>query len=267
MLVPKPIGKAYHGSETLPDPLPSEPFALFQAWFDEAHRGSRGDDPPGDGPIAPNPNAMILATVDPDGRPSSRVVLCKHIQPDPGYITFYTNRRSRKGRALHANPFASVVFHWDGFERQVRIEGAIVESPDAESDTYFNQRHPASRVGAWASKQSKPLSSRDDLVASVAALAEKFGVPPEVIDGTADDSVRREYDIPRPDWWGGYRLHAARVELWCAGHGRTHDRAEWVRELGDLRSGKDPDAEPDSDAVADAAPPDHGPWECTRLFP
>ena len=255
MLVPKPIGSVYAGSETLPDTLPSEPFALFTRWYDEAHRGSHIDAPPADQPIAPNPNAMILATVDPDGRPSARVVLCKQIVPDPGYLTFYTNRRSRKGRALEHNANACVVFHWDGFERQVRIEGRVVHSSDAESDQYFASRHPASRVGAWASEQSTPVDSRQTLIDKVAEQARRLGVPPEGMDADMSVSDRVQYNIPRPDWWGGYRLHASRVELWCAGHGRTHDRAHWVRDL----------AEPDPGNTGTL--PAHGPWRSTRLHP
>jgi len=225
-----------YSSEMLPDPLPEQPFALFRGWFDEARAGR----------IQPNPNAMTLATVDPDGRPSARIVLCKAIHEDPGLIVFYTNYNGRKGRALDANPHASLVFHWDPLDRQVRIEGPVTRSPADESDAYFRTRRWESRLGAWACDQSRPIESREKLLEQVAERAIELGIDmTKLVDGRGED-----LEIPRPPHWGGYRVWAERVELWCAGSGRVHDRAEWTRTLtpaGDGYTG--------------------GPWSATRLQP
>jgi pyridoxamine 5'-phosphate oxidase len=234
--MPDALLEAY-GSEMLPDPLPAEPFALFRAWFDEAHQRR----------VQPNPNAMTLATVDPDGRPSARIVLCKAIHEDPGRIVFYTNYNGRKGAALAANPRASLVFHWDPLDRQARIEGPVLRSPAEESDAYFRSRRLESRLGAWASDQSRPVESREKLLEQVAERARELGVD---LSKIADGGGGEDAEIPRPPHWGGYRVWAERVELWCAGTGRVHDRAEWTRSLtpaGDGYTG--------------------GPWSATRLQP
>jgi pyridoxamine 5'-phosphate oxidase len=197
----------------LPDPLPAEPFALFHAWFVEARE--RG--------ITPNPDAMALATIDPDGRPSVRIVLCKGVDVPAGSLSFYTNYLSRKGIALEANPRAAVVFHWDQLERQARIEGSVARLSSAESDAYFAARPWESRLGAWASNQSQPVASRDALMDQAAR---------RIIDLALDieAAVRGEpVTIARPPHWGGYRLIADRVELWVGGSGRLHDRAVWER--------------------------------------
>lgn len=223
---------------TLPDPLPAEPFTLFRAWFDAAHRLK----------VQPNPNAMSLATVGPGGKPSVRIVLCKEIDGDSGHIVFYTNYRGRKARELDAHPHAAVCFHWDDLDKQVRIEGRVVRSPAAESDAYFHSRPWISRVGAWASDQSEPVGGggRAALAQKLYATMMRFGLDPEKLPG-AEAVVR----VPRPEHWGGYRLYAERVELWSAGEGRLHDRAEWVRPLRAADGG----------FVAD------GPWRATRLQP
>ena len=135
---------------TLPEPLPADPMPLFQEWFREA--GARR--------AQPNPDAMIVATTASSGKPSARVVLCKRIDVAGGYVVFFTNYESRKGRELAARPRAAAVFHWDALHRQVRIEGPIVRSPDSESDQYFASRALDSRIAAWASAQSEPLASR-----------------------------------------------------------------------------------------------------------
>ncbi|MEO1129042.1 MAG: pyridoxal 5'-phosphate synthase, partial [Planctomycetota bacterium] len=168
----------FERDEQLPDTLPQDPFPTIQAWMDEAfeRKASR------------NPNAMTIATVDESGRPSARVVLCKGIDVNGGWIVFYTNRNSRKGRELDATRRAACVLHWDAFERQVRIEGPVIPSPEAESDAYFNSRHPASRIGAWASNQSAPLESRDDLMGRIMEVMGELGV------NLDDDNP----EIPRP---------------------------------------------------------------------
>ena len=136
------LGSAFGMDQSLPDPLPAEPFTLFRAWFDEAQTLK----------AQPNPNAMYLATVDESGTPSARTVLCKGIDPEQGYVVFYTNYTSRKGQALDATGIASVLFHWDALDKQVRIEGRVVKSPPEESDAYFASRH-------WISRRAIPVAA------------------------------------------------------------------------------------------------------------
>jgi len=183
---------------------------------------------------------MVLATSTRDGRPSARVVLCKDIVPRPGYVVFYTNFLSEKGRQLRDNPRAAGVMHWDALHRQVRIEGAVVRAPESDSDVYFASRAWQSRIGAWASAQSEPLASRAQLLEAVSETAQRFGAPTPGSPG-ADDSLK--VMIPRPPHWGGYRLWADSVELWVEGAARIHDRARWTRSLaatddGTFRAGK-----------------------------
>lgn len=225
----------------LPEPLPDSPLALFRTWFEEAHEAN----------VTDNPNAMVLATVDTatdPPQPDARVVLCKALDDRLGVLTFYTNFDSRKGRELARTPRACAVFHWDAMERQVRIEGPALRAPDADSDAYFASRHAGSRVGAWASDQSRPLASRQALLARVAEQAARFGVP--LRDGLEAESV--DVDIPRPPHWGGYRLWIAALELWSGGAHRVHDRARWTRTVT---------------APADGGDVTLGPWQCTRLQP
>ena len=227
-----------HWTETLPDPLPANPLIIAAQWLAQA----RAD------VAQPNPNAMVLATVDGRGYPSARVVLCKEIDTQPGCIVFYTNYRSRKGRELEANRRAAVVFHWDNRRRQVRAEGQVEMLSDAENDDYFRTRPWQSRLGAWASEQSQPVESRQALAIAVTATARRFGIPYEG-PGTAEpDDVA--VDVPRPPHWGGYRLCADTVELWVEGEFRIHDRALWTRTLTG-RPGAGSDA----------------PWSVTRLQP
>ena len=153
--------------ELLPDPLPAEPLAVVSRWMDQAWAAR----------CQPNANSMVLATTTRDGRPSARVVLCKDIVPQPGYVVFYTNYLSSKGRQLKENPRAAAVIHWDALHRQVRIEGLVVTGPAADSDGYFAARSWDKRVGAWASAQSEPVASRAALERAVAAAAQRFGVP------------------------------------------------------------------------------------------
>lgn len=215
--------------ELLPAVLPVEPFGLFCRWFAEAERLAG----------VPNPNAMTVATVGVDGLPSARVVLCKSIDASAGHVVFYTNYNGRKGRELDATGVAAAVFHWDRLERQVRIEGRVTRSPAEESDAYFRSRPLLSRLGAWSSDQSEPISSREALVEKVAGVVRRL--VPGVDDGGGDVSGGRggleallsrlplDADVPRPAHWGGYRLRAERVELWTSSDVRLHDRAEWVR--------------------------------------
>jgi pyridoxamine 5'-phosphate oxidase len=197
-------------NEFLPEPLPDSPMQIFGDWFADARaRGSQ-----------PNPDAMVLATVAAGAKPAARVVLCKRIDPR-GHVVFFTNYQSRKGRELTERPYAAAVLHWDSLHRQVRIEGPIVRSPLAESDEYFAGRALASRIGAWASRQSEPLASRAALAEQVEKFSEQFGVDPMAQTG----------HVPRPPHWGGFRLWIERIELWVEGPGRIHDRAAWTRDL------------------------------------
>jgi len=215
---------AFAMPQLLPEELPSHPFAIFKSWWDEAHAKH----------VQPNPDAMCLATIDPDARPSARMVLCKgmDLNPGAGFLVFHTNRSSRKGEALRANPRASLVFHWDQLERQVRIEGPVVLSPDEESDQYFATRPLERRIGAWCSDQSQPIASRDDLLAKVGQTIMRLGV-------ALDDP---NAVVPRPPHWGGYRVWVESMELWVGGPGRVHDRARWTRSLTAAGAGFTPGA-------------------------
>jgi pyridoxamine 5'-phosphate oxidase len=207
-------------TETLPDPLPEEPFGLVAGWIAQAKSDA----------AQPNPNSMVLATADAAGQPSARVVLCKAVDADAGHIVFYTNYDSRKGRELRGNPRAAVVFHWDYRHRQVRAEGRVEALTEAENDAYFGSRPWQSRLGTWASHQSEPVASRAVLGASVAAAARRFGIPYGG-PGTPEPSTV-PVDVPRPPYWGGFRLVADAVELWVEGEFRIHDRARWTRAAG-----------------------------------
>lgn len=191
---------------TLPDTLPVEPLSLVNAWLKQAMEAK----------LQPNPNAMTLATADQHGRPAARVVLLKELVPQPGYLVFYTNYDSQKGRHLKENPRAAAVLHWDSLGRQIRIAGPVLRSPDEESDAYFAGRDAGSQMGAWASRQSEPLKSRQALLDQFQRIEQRFA-------GT--------HPIPRPENWGGYRLWAETVELWLHGENRIHDRALWQRSL------------------------------------
>jgi len=210
--------------------------------------------------LQPNPNAMVLATVGPEGQPSARVVLCKEVDPQRGYVVFYTNYRSLKGHQLAAHPRAAAVIHWDHLHRQIRLEGPVVQSPPAESDAYFASRPWQNRLGAWASDQSEPVQSRAQLKRAVEATAKRFGTPdPDSEAGSAAG----DQPVPRPPHWGGYRLWIEKIELWVEGAGRIHDRARWVRELSRRpAAGERRGPAESADAAFDA-----GPWTATRLQP
>ncbi len=224
--------------ELLPEPLPPEPLVVLDRWMAEACRHRH----------QPNPNAMVLATSDPAGRPSARVVLCKEVVPVPGYLVFYTNYLSRKGRQLAENPRAAAVIHWDAMHRQVRIEGPVLQAPGVDSDAYFASRPWPSRIGAWASEQSEPVASREEMLEAVAAAAARFGTPLPWQPGAESEL---DIAIPRPPHWGGYHLWVECAELWVEGEARVHDRARWTRKLTELPSG-----------YLEA-----GPWTATRLQP
>lgn len=226
-------------NDLLPDPLPTEPMALAGAWFTTAMAARQ----------QPNPDAMVLATATADGRPSARVVLCKELDVEQGKVSFVTNYESRKGGELAANARAALVFHWDHSHRQIRIEGVVVKAPADQSDEYFSSRNWQRQIGAWASAQSRPLRSRDELTAAVRAAAARFGVPVPTNDNV--DQVLTAV-VPRPPHWGGYHVWADAVELWVEGASRIHERARWTRSL----------TTSDGGATVEA-----GPWSGTRLQP
>ena len=191
-----------------------DPFQLFDLWFAEAARSELND-----------PDAMTLATMDADGLPNARMVLCKGA--DARGLVFYTNVESAKGAELGGQPKAAALFHWKSLRRQARFRGSVSVVSVEESDAYFASRPRRSRIGAWASQQSRPLASRAALEAEVRAYEAKFA------DG----------DIPRPPYWRGYRLTPVEIEFWSDGDARLHDRVRFRRPA--------PDA----------------PWTRQRLFP
>jgi pyridoxamine 5'-phosphate oxidase len=177
-----------------------EPFGVFAEWFRAAEAAEPND-----------PNAMSLATVDSDGMPNVRIVLLKGYD-EKGFV-FYTNYESAKGRELLATPKAALNFHWKSLGRQVRVRGMVAPVSAAEADAYFASRPQGSRIGAWASQQSRPLESRFALEKAVAVYTAKF------VFG----------DIPRPGYWSGFRLTAREIEFWSAGTFRLHDRVVFRR--------------------------------------
>jgi pyridoxamine 5'-phosphate oxidase len=191
-----------------------DPFALFQAWLEEAEKSEPAD-----------PEAMAVATVDADGLPNVRMILLKGA--DARGFVFYTNCESAKGTELAATPKAALLFYWKSLGRQVRIRGAIEPVTSAEADAYFATRHRESRIGAWASQQSRPLASRAALEKAVA-------------DYTAELDGR---EVARPDYWRGYRLRPVEIEFWQNGAFRLHDRIVFRRDTPD------------------------GAWTKTRLYP
>jgi pyridoxamine 5'-phosphate oxidase len=180
--------------------MTDDPLFIFDAWFAEAKASEPND-----------PNAMALATADADGRPSVRMVLLKGHGPD-GFV-FYTNREGRKAADLAVNPAAALLFHWKSLRRQVRVEGPVSLASDAESDAYFASRGRDSQLGAWASDQSRPLDARETFEARFEARRAEF-------DGAA---------IPRPPFWGGYRVTPERIEFWQDRAHRLHERRLFTR--------------------------------------
>lgn len=202
------LRKSYERAELSEDSAHVDPLEQFARWLDEAMRAQ-----------VPEPNAMTLATVDRDLRPSTRVVLIKSY--DARGITWFTNYDSRKGQDLAGNPWAALQFHWVELERVVRIEGRVDKVSAEESDAYFVSRPLDSRIGAWASPQSQVINGRSVLLANAARYAAKFLLDP-----------------PRPPHWGGYRLQPHAWEFWQGRKSRLHDRlryrlddaGQWVRE-------------------------------------
>jgi pyridoxamine 5'-phosphate oxidase len=177
-----------------------DPIQQFAEWFREAEAA-----------VPVDPNAMVLSTVGPDGRPSSRIVLLKGFD-DAGFV-FYGNLDSRKFRELRAHPWAALNFHWKDLERQVRIEGRVTQVSDQEADAYFATRARGSQIGAWASRQSEPLASRAVLEAAVKDVDARYA----------------GRDVPRPAHWSGFRLEPDRIEFWKSGQFRLHDREVFRR--------------------------------------
>ncbi|NIL93794.1 MAG: pyridoxamine 5'-phosphate oxidase [Woeseiaceae bacterium] len=190
-----------------------------KAWLDEAMEKQ----------VQRNPNTMTAVTVGEDGQPTGRQVLCKEFVPDPGYVVFYTNYESDKVRHLEHNENIGLVFHWDDFGRQARLEGIAVRSPPEESDAYFASRDWGSQIGAWGSDQSSPLESRAALIAQVGKRAMKLGV--KAAGNLKSIAAKDRPVIPRPPHWGGIRVWPRRIELWIEGTDRIHDRARWDRTL------------------------------------
>ncbi len=181
--------------------LDPHPIRQFERWFQEAQKISGME----------FPTTMALATATPDGRPSVRMVLFKGLNQD--CFTFMTSYESRKARELESNPRAALCFFWDHTGHQVRVEGRVERLAAADSDAYFRGRPRSSQLGAWASRQSEELSSREELEERVREMDEKF----------------RGCEVPRPENWGGYRLVPERLEFWKNGKFRLHDRFEFVR--------------------------------------
>jgi pyridoxamine 5'-phosphate oxidase len=177
-----------------------DPIALFEAWMAEATQSEPND-----------PNAVCLATATPEGRPSARMVLLKGV--DARGFVFYTNLESRKGGELSRNPFAAMTFHWKSLQRSVRVEGAVEQVSAAEADAYYASRARGSRIGAWASRQSRPLEGRFALEKAVAEYTMKFGIG----------------EIPRPEFWSGFRLLPERIEFWRNMPFRLHERRVFHR--------------------------------------
>lgn len=177
----------------------SDPFALARAWLTEAEASEPND-----------PNAIALATVDADGLPNVRMVLLKEIEADA--FVFYTNYGSKKGQEIAGSDKAAFVMHWKSLRRQIRVRGTVTREEGPQADAYYASRSLKSRLGAWASDQSQPLSSREALMAEAAKVALTKGPNPS-----------------RPPFWGGFRIHPLEIEFWADGAFRLHDRFRWSR--------------------------------------
>ena len=205
--------------DRLPAQLPDDPMHWADAWLKEATATA----------VQRNPNAVTIVSVSDDGQPSARVVLCKQLVPDPGYLVFHTNYRSRKSRELEANPVSAALFHWDAIGRQIRLEGQVVRSPDEESDDYFASRGWGSQLGAWGSDQSEPIESKEALVRQIRERGRSLGLT--LAEDTTQLVDGRIPAIARPSHWGGMRFWAHTIELWIEGDDRIHDRGLWTRDI------------------------------------
>ncbi|RZL56571.1 MAG: pyridoxamine 5'-phosphate oxidase [Variovorax sp.] len=197
------LRKSYERAELDEVHSADDPLLQFEHWLAEAIDAK-----------VPEPNAMTLATVGSDLRPSTRIVLVKGV--DPRGLVWYTNYESRKGHEIAGNPYAALQFHWVELERVVRIEGRVEKVDAAQSDAYFASRPLDSRIGAWASPQSEVIAGRDVLVENAERIAARFALSP-----------------PRPPHWGGYRLVPERWEFWQGRRSRLHDRLRYRRDSGD----------------------------------
>ena len=177
------------------------PFKLFEEWFDKAKKSELND-----------PNALALATSDKEGIPSVRMVLLKGFS-EKGFV-FYTNLNSKKSEDIKINPNASMCFHWKSLLRQIRIVGNINPVSDKDADEYYNSRGYGSRIGAWASKQSKILSNRDELYQSIDFFKKKY----------PDKNI-----VPRPEYWSGWNLSPSEIEFWLDGDNRIHQRLKYIK--------------------------------------
>ena len=176
------------------------PFDIVRAWLVEAQASEIND-----------PNAIALSTVDHNGMPNARVVLLKDVEDD-GFV-FFTNYGSAKGQELDQSGKAAFVMHWKSLRRQIRVRGSVTREDGPQADAYFQSRHPQSRIGAWASQQSRPLLSRDTLAAQVEQATTEQGLEPS-----------------RPPFWGGFRICPIEIEFWADGVSRLHDRFRWSRQ-------------------------------------
>ncbi|MBV2363951.1 pyridoxamine 5'-phosphate oxidase [Streptomonospora nanhaiensis] len=218
---PAELRQPYLGPPLRRSDMAAHPMQQFHTWFTQAHTAGLAE-----------PNAMVLATVEPSGAPRARTVLLKGY--DRSGLRFFTNYGSRKGRALEAEPRASAVFPWHAIRRQVLVAGRVERLSDAENDAYFRTRPRGSQIGAWASeRQSSPIADRGELDRLYAGFAATW---PE------------DAEVPRPGYWGGYRIVPEEVEFWQGGADRMHDRFRYLRGAG---------ADPHDEAV----------WLLERLAP
>ena len=194
--------------------MTQNPLLLLQSWLNEAMELD----------LQPNPDTMAIATSNSQGLPNVRMVLCKEINTEEGYVVFYTNYNSVKSLEIKENPKCSALFHWDKLGYQIRIRGEILQSPDEENDTYFASRHLGSQVGAWASNQSNPVEDREALDDQFKKILDRFNLTIEAI-------TQNEQKIPRPPKWVGNRLLIEDIEFWLNQKDRLHDRLHFKRAL------------------------------------